>query len=93
MTDGKRSLRGRLSFHLMWFSILTAMVVFEIATTKEPGVFGESEVSFESSFTVITLPPPATSPPLQGHKLASVQLMKPCWKNRAVPRRRKVFRQ
>lgn len=51
--------------------------VSEIATTEEPGVFREPEVSFESSFTVPTLPPPATSTPLQGHKAASVQLLQP----------------
>ena len=51
--------------------------VSEIATTEEPGVFREPEVSFESSFTVPTLPPPATSTPLRGHKAASVQLLQP----------------
>ena len=55
--------------------------VSEIATTEEPGVFSEPDVSFECSFTVPTLPPPATSTPLRGHKGASVESLQPFEEN------------
>ena len=55
--------------------------VSEIATTEEPGVFSEPDVSFECSFTVPTLPPPETSTPLRGHKGASVEPLQPSEEN------------
>ena len=55
--------------------------VSEIATTEEPGVFSEPDVSFEYSFTVPTLPPPETSTPLRGHKGASVEPLQPSEEN------------
>ena len=51
--------------------------VSEIATTQDPDVFSESEVSFETSFTVPTLPPPETSTPLRQCEAVSTEPLQP----------------